>query len=99
MAKENIDYELIPVDGANDQAWEVRILTGDYVETVIRFGSIRFEEADEHIHFDFFVSYSPDSNLNEGDEGLQQQAAAILSDVLETAVEEQTLLTEPRNDS
>jgi hypothetical protein len=99
MVKENVDYELIPVDGPNDQAWEVRILTGDYVETVIRFGSIRFDEVDEHIHFDFFVSYSPDSSLNEGDEGLQQQAAAILSDVLETAVEEKTLLTEPRNDS
>ena len=35
---EDVDYELIPCDDvANEQAWDVRILRGDFIESVIRF--------------------------------------------------------------
>ena len=33
--EENIDYELVPVDG-NDVGWNIRILVGQFTETVIR---------------------------------------------------------------
>lgn len=95
MLKENVDYELVPVDGLNDQGWEVRILTGDYVETVIRYGALRFDESDGHIHYDFVVSYTPDSTVNEDVEGLQLRAGDILNSILETAVKEESLITRP----
>ena len=42
--KENIDYELIsPQDDPHEQAWHIRILTGDYVETVLAFGNISLD--------------------------------------------------------
>ena len=40
--KENIDYELIP-SSTDDDHWNVRFLTGDYVETVIAYGKISLE--------------------------------------------------------
>ena len=41
---EGTDYELVPADGTealNDQAWDVRLTTGSFVETVLRFGNIK----------------------------------------------------------
>jgi hypothetical protein len=36
---EGVDYELVPsLEGENEQSWDVRILKGDFVESVIRFG-------------------------------------------------------------
>jgi len=40
--KENKDYQIIPSEEHSD-AWEVRILSGDFTETVVRFGSISHE--------------------------------------------------------
>ena len=41
---EGIDYKLVPVeDSPNDQAWDVRILRGEFVETVIRYGNVAFD--------------------------------------------------------
>ena len=40
--QENKDYELIP--SPNDShSWHIRILTGDFVETVIQYGTVSFD--------------------------------------------------------
>ena len=57
---ENTDYELIP--SPNDSTvWQVRLLTGDYVETIIEFDTIRLNEIKEHISFNFNIIESPDA--------------------------------------
>lgn len=94
--EENVDYELIPADTENESAWDIRILTGDYVETVIRFGNIRLEE-DECIHYNFDIIYSPDLAVTIADEGIQSFAGKILNSVLETAIQEDSLVTQARN--
>ena len=48
--QENKTYELIPDDGG--KSWHVRILAGDFIESVIQFGAITIgEEADDGNHF------------------------------------------------
>lgn len=88
---EGTDYELIPSDDANDQAWHVRILEGDYPETIVSFGSIAFEG--EELHFNFDVISSPDSDLTVEDECLQDTVAEILECILEQAAENGSLAT------
>ena len=38
--KENTDYEIIP-DMNDDKSWNVRILTGAFTETVIKYGVVK----------------------------------------------------------
>ena len=40
MLSENTDFELIPGD---DDAWAVRILKGEFIETCIAFGEIKVD--------------------------------------------------------
>jgi hypothetical protein len=98
MLKENINYELVPSDG-DDDAWNVRILTGDYTETVFQFGaiSINGEDHDEdasEMTFNFDVISSPDNSLDpETDIGLQNHVGDILLSILEKAIENNELVT------
>lgn len=88
---EGTDYELVPADGTealNDQAWDVRITTGSFVETVLRFGNIKFNAEDGCLNFSFMIQSTPDSNIDEQDVGLQEHAGAILESILETAAQE-----------
>lgn len=85
LPKENIDYELIPVEDRPD-TWGVRYLTGDYNETVVIYDAISFNEDDEALHFKFDIKYSPDSTLSEDDVDLQKYAADILESILVEAV-------------
>lgn len=60
MAREGIDYDLVPAadDGeGNKQAWDVRFTEGDFVETVIRYGNIAFEN--DCLKFNFVIQSSP----------------------------------------
>ena len=82
--KENEDYELVPGAGEN---WDVRILTGNYVETVLNFSKLQIAEDGEHLNFNFDVVSSPDPSLDpKTDIDLQSTAGMILSDILENAV-------------
>ena len=38
---ENKDYEIIP-DKGDEQAWNVRVLSGLYTETVLKYGVVKF---------------------------------------------------------
>ena len=81
--KENEDYELIPGEGEN---WDVRILTGEFIETIINFKELRVTDDGEHLSFNFGVVSSPDPELNNENIDLQTIACMVLSDVLENAI-------------
>lgn len=97
---EGVDYELIPSgEGQVDQAWDVRILTGEFVETVLRFGNIAFNGDDGCINFNFVVISSP-GDWNEDDVELQEAAGAVLEALLEEAANAGSLvLGQPEGES
>lgn len=84
ILEENVDYELIPGQGEN---WDVRILSGDFIETVIQFEELKVSDDEEYIRFNFEVVSSPDPELNSNEESLQQHAGQILSSILHNAAE------------
>ena len=63
--KQNEDFELIPSD--DKDWWNVRILKGDYTETVIRFGSIAEVKDKDELNFSFEIVSSPIEGLVEDD--------------------------------
>jgi hypothetical protein len=90
---EGVDYELVPsLEGENEQSWDVRILKGDFVESVIRFGNIAFDGENGCLNFNFILKSSPVLDLNEDDIALQDQAAEILQSILEDAYASQSLV-------
>ena len=58
------------------------------VETVLRFGNIKFNAEDGCLNFSFMIQSTPDASINEEDTGLQEHAGAILESILETAAQE-----------
>ena len=84
--KENKDYQIIPSEEHSD-AWEVRILSGDFTETVVRFGSISFNEVKDHLGFNFTIVSSPDI-IDTDNKNLQFVAARILEDIIENGMED-----------
>lgn len=86
---EGVDYELIPVEYVdNEAAWDVRILRGEFTETVLRFGTIKYDGDRDCLTFDFRVVESPDSDLDSSSEDLQEFSGAILEDILERGINE-----------
>jgi hypothetical protein len=82
--KENIDYELIPGEGEN---WDIRILTGEFTETVINYKRLQVSNDGEHLTFNFEIVSSPDEGLDaETNLDLQNTAAMVLSNILENSV-------------
>lgn len=86
---EGVDYELIPVEYVNNEAaWDVRILRGEFSETVLRYGTIKFDGERDCLTFDFRVVTSPDMDLDSNDVDLQQFAGEVLEDILERGIQE-----------
>ena len=81
--QENIDYELIPTE--DDDHWNIRIKQGDFIESVIRFGSLKMSE-DDYLHFDYDLIYSPIEDLKEDSQELQEVVKEILVSILESAM-------------
>lgn len=77
--KQNIDYELVP--GENND-WKVRILKGDFIETVFHYGKVNFTDDDSMIHFDYTVDYTPDPDVQSTNAELQKVASNILHSLL-----------------
>lgn len=90
MLSEDIHYELVPTDDENQQGWDVRILEGTFVETVVRFGAISV--GDECLNFNFVVISSPDPDLDEDNADLQNHVTDLLESVLEKAIGDGTLM-------
>jgi hypothetical protein len=87
---ENDHYELVP-SKESDNAWNIRFLKGDYVESVVSIGTIKVGEeipgGDDHqLTFDFNVSYSPDDTLTEDDEDFQEYVGKILLHIIEDSI-------------
>ena len=89
------DYELIP-DPSDEQAWNVRILTGPYVETVVQFGAISINGPEEAINFNFEIIESPDDSLSPDDEQFQTFCGLVLHDVIEMAISKDELIMKDR---
>jgi hypothetical protein len=96
--KENEDYVLIPAKGVddNDQAWDVRILTGEFNETVIRFGNVQIDGKNDQLRFNFMVILAPSDYITEDNEELQGTAASILEDLLVRSIEGGTAIIDER---
>ena len=84
--KENKDYELILGEDATEN-WNVRILTGDFTETVIEYKAIAFNEIKDHLSFNYNIVSSP-SILSEDNENLQYVTGKILEDIIERGVKD-----------
>jgi len=83
--KENVDYVLTPLQDTED-AWGVRFMTGDYVETVVQYNAIAFNEIQDQLTFNFRIVTTPDTELDESTVGLQTHAAAILEAIIEVGL-------------
>jgi len=94
------DYELIPND-EDEQAWAVRLLSGPYVETVIKFGAISFNRVKEGVMtFNFTIISSPDSELTTDDVSFQNYVGDILQAVIRDGMETGSVMTrESENES
>lgn len=85
---EGLDYELIPSKELleAEQAWDVRILRGDFVETIVRFGNIQVDGKNGQMHFNFTVIETPIEDLTPDSVELQNEVGSILHSVLESAI-------------
>lgn len=87
VMKENIDYELIPIEDA--EHWNVRIKTGEFIETVFQFGALKVNDEADSMTFNFDIVYTPDDTLTTENIGLQNHVGVILSSILESAIGQQ----------
>ena len=83
--QENKQYELIPGD---HNYWKVRVLEGDFIECVLSYGKIAFDEQNHTIQFDFSLEYTPDNDVTSEDPKLQKVASNILHSILVGAFDE-----------
>ena len=83
--KENVDYVLTPLQDT-ENAWRVRFMTGYYVETVVQYNAIAFNEIQDQLTFNFRIVTTPDTELDESNVGLQTHAAAILEAIIEVGL-------------
>ena len=78
---ENKHYEIIP-DKGDDQAWNVRILSGTFTETVLKYGVVKFNGKKKDMTFNFDIVYTPDTELTVSDLKLQEFAGIMLEQIM-----------------
>ena len=83
---ENRDYQFIPVNRNNTESWDIRILEGEFVETVFYFDKLRVADDGQHIKFNFHIVSTPNPDLTIDDTGLQQYVGMVLYNILENSV-------------
>lgn len=76
---ENKNYELIPDD---NNMWKVRILTGDFIETVFSYGTVKFDEPHLIVSFDYKIVYSPDDDIEYKKQDFDVVAGQILHSIM-----------------
>ena len=81
VLKENKHYEIIP-DKGDDQAWNVRILSGMFTETVLKYGVVKFNGKKKDMTFNFDIVYTPDTELTVSDLKLQEFAGVMLEQIM-----------------
>ena len=81
VLRENTHYEIIP-DKGDEQAWNVRILSGQFTETVLRYGVVKFNGKKKDMTFNFDIIYTPDTELKKEDVDLQVFAGTMLHEIM-----------------
>ena len=91
---ENKDYEIIP-DKGDEQAWNVRVLSGVYTETVLRYGVVKFngKGKEKYMSFNFDIVYTPDTELTKESVELQEFAGLMLEQIMARGIEEGNVIT------
>ena len=79
--EEGVHYEIIP-DRKDDQAWNVRILSGMFTETVLKYGVVKFNGKKKDMTFNFDIVYTPDTELTVSDLKLQEFAGIMLEQIM-----------------
>ena len=91
---ENKDYEIIP-DKGDEQAWNVRVLSGLYTETVLKYGVVKFngKGKEKYMSFNFDIIYTPDTELTKESVELQNFAGLMLEQIMARGIEEGNVIT------
>ena len=94
VLRENVDYQIIP-DKADEQAWNVRVLSGLYTETVLKYGVVKFNGKGEekYMSFNFDIVYTPDTELTRDDFNLQDFAGALLEKIISNGIKDKSIIT------
>ena len=79
---EDIDYQLIPDD---DDHWNVRLMT-EYPETVIKFGTVKFDGKSKTLRWNMEIISSPDPDLTTEDLTFQDHCSIILQNIMDTQI-------------
>ncbi len=97
---ENKHYQIIP-DKGDDQAWNVRLLSGPYTETVLKYGVVKFngKGKEKYMSFNFDIVYSPDTELKKENIELQEFAGNLLEQVMARGIEEGNVITREVKDA
>ena len=90
--KEDVDFviEEEPNPGEGEMEFNVRLMTGDFVETLIGFKNLRMiddpeDEEEFQLAFDFAIKSTPDPELTEKNSGLQKVAGDVLFTLFQEA--------------
>ena len=89
---ENKHYEIIP-DKGDDQAWNVRILSGTFTETVLRYGVVKFNGKKKDMTFNFNIVYTPDTELVVSNKKLQEFAGIMLEQIMAQGIRDNEVVT------
>ena len=92
VLKENKHYEIIP-DKGDDQAWNVRILSGTFTETVLKYGVVKFNGKKKDMTFNFDIVYTPDTELKVSDLKLQEFAGIMLEQIMAQGMRDNEVIT------
>ena len=95
---ENKHYEIIP-DKGDDQAWNVRILSGMFTETVLKYGVVKFNGKKKDMTFNFDIVYTPDTELTVSDLKLQEFAGVMLEQIMAQGFRDGEVITREIKDA
>ena len=95
---ENKHYEIIP-DKGDDQAWNVRILSGTFTETVLRYGVVKFNGKKKDMTFNFDIVYTPDTELKVSNLQLQEFAGIMLEQIMAQGIRDNEVITREVKDA
>ena len=98
VLKENKHYEIIP-DKGDDQAWNVRILSGMFTETVLKYGVVKFNGKKKDMIFNFDIVYTPDTELTVSDLKLQEFAGIMLEQIMAQGFRDGEVITREIKDA
>ena len=91
---ENVDYQMIP-SAVDETHWNIRILKGEFVETVIAFNKIQLDGKDDRLKFSFDILFTPDPDLTTENTGLQLHAGSILYNLIESVDDDKPRTNNP----